>query len=786
MKRKINGLFIMVFVLLLIAVIAMVTVPTIAAFDYRPALIDAVWFYDGNKCGPNVAVDNVFSNWRGACHTTDGSDVGQNLSGGFHDSEDHIKIGITQGYAASALGWSLYEYKDVFDYCGNTGKLLSTLKYFCDYFLTCHPNATTFYYQVGDHSLEMIYWGPPELQTGSRPTVFWADPVHPASNVCGMTSGALALMYLNYKSVDATYANCCLQAAKELYALGKNYLGNAGDQYDYPSTSYWDDLAWAAMWLYVAEGNSAYLTDMDGFLANTNLYGDNPFTDQRTMYWDDMYVPVFCKMAQMTGLQKYKDAMTYNLNYWKNTITTTPGGLKYLDSWYALQYAAGEAMIALFYYEKTPYGGADSSLVPFAKSQIDYILGNNPANMSYMIGFGNQWPLHPRHRAANGYTTSEDKYQPAKHTLTGGVVGGPNSDDTFPDNVDAYMNTTVGISSNAGVVGALAAMIKYIYPLPTPTPPTVTPTIIPTPTATPAPSATAMPTADPTWIPYLPTAEQVNIIPVPEQSLVNVDITFPSAGYRVADPGQVAVAAGIMPDGTTRYSNLTTMTKIEQYTGVSAQVLTTIRITYQIHYGDTTYFAFQVFYYQGTDQKVKDITIYQQTTPTVTPVTPTPTPTISMTPTPSGGGIKVQMYNSNTAATSNMIYPQFKLINTGTSAISLSDVKIRYYYTIDGVKAQNFYCDYSPVGSSNITGMFVSMTTPKSGADYYLEIGFTSNAGSLAAGENVTIQTRFAKTDWSNYTQTNDYSFNPTATTYVDWTKATGYTSGVLKWGTEP
>lgn len=34
--------------------------------------------------------------------------------------------------------------------------------------------------------------------------------------------------------------------------------------------------------------------------------------------------------------------------------------------------------------------------------------------------------------------------------------------------------------------------------------------------------------------------------------------------------------------------------------------------------------------------------------------------------------------------------------------------------------------------------------------------------------------------------QTNDYSFNSTATTYTDWTKVTGYVSGVLQWGMEP
>jgi hypothetical protein len=146
----------------------------------------------------------------------------------------------------------------------------------------------------------------------------------------------------------------------------------------------------------------------------------------------------------------------------------------------------------------------------------------------------------------------------------------------------------------------------------------------------------------------------------------------------------------------------------------------------------------------------------------------------------------VQFYNQSTAATTNQLYLNFKLLNTGTSAVTLSNVKIRYYYTSDGTQAQTFYSDYSTLGSSNVNGTFVTMSTPKTGADTYVEVGFTSGAGSLAAGANAVAQARVAKSDWSNYTQTNDYSFNSTGTTYVDWTKVTGYVSGALQWGTEP
>jgi hypothetical protein len=150
------------------------------------------------------------------------------------------------------------------------------------------------------------------------------------------------------------------------------------------------------------------------------------------------------------------------------------------------------------------------------------------------------------------------------------------------------------------------------------------------------------------------------------------------------------------------------------------------------------------------------------------------------------GNIKVQAYNFIRSAITRMITPRFKIWNTGSRPIKLSTVKIRYYYTVDGIRPQDFRCRVSSVEPGNITGTFVKMPGNRSGANYYLEIGFTESAGKLPAGTGIDIQTRFAKTGDSEYRQSNDYSFNSAATGYVDWTKTTGYISGVLKWGEEP
>jgi hypothetical protein len=91
------------------------------------------------------------------------------------------------------------------------------------------------------------------------------------------------------------------------------------------------------------------------------------------------------------------------------------------------------------------------------------------------------------------------------------------------------------------------------------------------------------------------------------------------------------------------------------------------------------------------------------------------------------------------------IYPQFKITNTGTNAINFSDIKIRYYYTIDTDSEQKFACDWSTLPINNITGKFVKMPYPQSDADHYLEIGFTGATSSFEAGTSIVIQTRFGK-----------------------------------------
>ena len=170
----------------------------------------------------------------------------------------------------------------------------------------------------------------------------------------------------------------------------------------------------------------------------------------------------------------------------------------------------------------------------------------------------------------------------------------------------------------------------------------------------------------------------------------------------------------------------------------------------------------------------------QSTTSSQASATPTESPVTT-------SNLAVQYKLNNASATGNTINASFNIKNNGTYAVNLSDLRIRYYLTKEGGSAPTFWCDWAQVGTSSISGSFSSISPAKIGADTYLEIGFNATAGSIAAnGQSGDIQIRITKSDWSNFDQLNDYSFDSAKTAYTNWNKVTLFQNGTLAWGIEP
>ena len=149
-------------------------------------------------------------------------------------------------------------------------------------------------------------------------------------------------------------------------------------------------------------------------------------------------------------------------------------------------------------------------------------------------------------------------------------------------------------------------------------------------------------------------------------------------------------------------------------------------------------------------------------------------------------GLSVQYKCNDQSSSSGNVRAEYRIVNNSNQNLPINKFKIRYWFTKDGATAQNFFCDYAQVGSGNISGSFTNMSPTTVNADNYLEISI-SGTSTLNAGSNSgQIQTRFAKSDWQAYTQTNDYSFDATALSFTENTKVTLYYDGELVFGEEP
>jgi hypothetical protein len=480
--------------------------------NYAEALQKSLYFYDAEKSGPGITGGRL--EWRGDSELQDrvvplkpkgAGNVGVNLSqafltankavldpagagtvdlsGGMHDAGDHVKFGLPQAYAASTLGWGLYEFRDSFVNIGEEKHMLEILKWFTDYFLRstfrdASGNVVAFAYQVGEGNVDHQIWSPPELLNLDRPAYF-ASAETPASDQAAGAAAALALMYLDYKSTDLAYANKCLDTAQALYRFAVKYRGLGYSGGFYGSSDDNDELAWAAVWLFTATGTQSYIDDImavssdghyTGYLGKVVKSTQDDWQNIWVHSWDTVWGGVFVALANILPDNARIDYYArWNLEFWSggavphqdprdtNYIAKTPGGFSVVSTWGSARYNTAAQLCALIYSKHK--GRTD--LVEWARGQMDYIMGANPMKYSYIVGYPTPEAAckHPHHRAAHGsYTNSMFDPPTHRHVLWGALCGGPDNADYHEDQTDKFVYNEVAVDYNAGFVGALAGL----------------------------------------------------------------------------------------------------------------------------------------------------------------------------------------------------------------------------------------------------------------------------------------------------------------------------------------
>jgi len=467
--------------------------PVMAAQNYTEALDLSTRFFGAQRCGDNQSWIHDECHWVDASLSAGGKTV--DLSGGWHDCGDHVKFGQTNSFAAGMMLHSYLNFGAVFEdnYSpafseGNSNgipDILDEVKYHTDYLLKTLV-GDRLYYQVSSADVDHNSIAEPNFQSdqysgGEGRQAFWVE-VAGASNIAGSNAAVLAMMSVAYREFDDDYADDCLDVAKKMYEFGDEHheTTHSLDSYweldsTYMAGTWEDDMAWGAIELFNATGESKYRDVVPSFLNTKDIFPKYFAPDYTNCAAFAAY-----SFDKYTGTDTYKEKI---LSEVENFQSAYPNdfGMTIFDTWGSIKYAAAASYEALLYYS---LDSDNSSAFSFAKDNIDFILGDHedvgydaPSGFSFVVGYGNDHPDEQvHHNAAAGLQTRDsvygqwhDEWYDNKHTLEGAVVGGPTAEDggyyNRRDNTEwegqkktAVKSNEVCIYYNAPFVAAVAAL----------------------------------------------------------------------------------------------------------------------------------------------------------------------------------------------------------------------------------------------------------------------------------------------------------------------------------------
>jgi hypothetical protein len=407
-------------------------------------------FMRQQRCGYNPFLDMV-------CHQRDGrSFYGQmpdstfvDVSGGWHDAGDQLKYLITGSYATGhmLLSYELYpdRFQDLFNALGQPGSngipdVLDEARWGLDWIHKLHVSPDQLVHQVADDR-DHIGWKMPDQDSSDygwgpdsyRAAYFatgepqglkkYKSEATGVANLAGRSAAAMALAARIWKDDlnDPVFAEKCLEAARTLYALGKEKEGfqqgnSYGAPYRYGEETWADDMEWGAAELYKTTGEKTYLEDAKRYAPLAGTVGWMPHdTAKHYQYYPFVNLGHYALHSATEG--SFRDTLE---SYYRSGIENclrrgqrNPYGIGIPFIWCSNNLLTSLAAQVILYERMT----GDKTYHQFLLEQRDWLFGRNPWGTSMFTGMpeGGEYPVD----------VHTSVYAMTGHEVAGGLIDGP-------------------------------------------------------------------------------------------------------------------------------------------------------------------------------------------------------------------------------------------------------------------------------------------------------------------------------------------------------------------------
>ncbi|XP_058728852.1 endoglucanase 8-like [Vicia villosa] len=469
------------FVLMIMMIATMVNSFSV---NYSDALTKSILFFEGQRSGPLPPSQRM--KWRKDSGLSDGYDIDMDMTGGYYDAGDNVKFHFPMAFTTTILAWSVIEFGDLMG--PDLQHAIEAIRWGTDYFLKATKFPNIIVAQVGDPNSDHGCWERPEDMDTSRQTYFVSRD-RPGSEVSAEIAAALAASSIALSKTNYLYSRVLLDKAKLVFNFANNYRGSYNDSicdgacpFYCDINGYMDELVWGAAWLYKASNDRRYWN-----FVKSNMQSIRSIND---FGWDskDAGINVLVSQWMMKDPSNQNpfipnaDKFICNLlpDSPNKTVTYSKGGLLFIPGQSNMQHVGSYSFLLIIY---ASYMEANNKiincgnvvvkacdLVSLAKTQVDYVLGNNPLGMSYMVGYGEKYPqkihhrgsvnpsidLYPKHIGCRDGDKYFQSQAPNINVLTGAFVGGPADDDSFQDSRYNISQSEPTTYINAPFVGVLA------------------------------------------------------------------------------------------------------------------------------------------------------------------------------------------------------------------------------------------------------------------------------------------------------------------------------------------